>query len=290
LVPKVPHEAPILILREHPEVLAELLATQAQVPEHEAIRIEDANFSQTMSAEYRSDLALSLRNRTGQVVLGVLLEVQSAIDADKLWSWPVYATTFRARLRCRVELVVLTPSRSVARWASQPVELAEGWGWAPRVLGPEQIPRVTSVEQARANPELAELSVLVHPEVDVARATIDAAAQLDEERRTLYTDLALFGLDPTTRAELEIAMDLTNYEFKSPLFKGKIEAARAAGTEAGTLRSKAEDVLTVLTARGLAVSDEQRARVLASRDLQMLERWLIRAATRSSMDEVLADG
>lgn len=44
-------------------------------------------------------------------------------------------------------------------------------------------------------------------------------------------------------------------------------------------KGEAQAILTVLEARGVRVTDEERARILASTDLAQLERWLRVAAT-----------
>ena len=46
-------------------------------------------------------------------------------------------------------------------------------------------------------------------------------------------------------------------------------------------------ILRVLEARGLTVSEAQRARVLNRHDLPTLDRWLVGAATASSTEEAL---
>ena len=56
----------------------------------------------------------------------------------------------------------------------------------------------------------------------------------------------------------------------------------AAGFREGT----AQAVLTVLQARGIAVSDAARERILAQTDLERLKRWLERAAVAKSVDSV----
>jgi len=53
--------------------------------------------------------------------------------------------------------------------------------------------------------------------------------------------------------------------------------------------AKAESILTVLAARGFAVSDIVRARVLGCKDLSVLDRWLARAVTASSDADVIAN-
>ncbi|MEZ4300530.1 MAG: protein kinase [Polyangiaceae bacterium] len=64
-------------------------------------------------------------------------------------------------------------------------------------------------------------------------------------------------------------------------------AGRREGRSEGRLEQAARAVLTVLHARGLVVLDVERVRILAERDPDRLERWLHRAATLSSVDEVL---
>ena len=53
--------------------------------------------------------------------------------------------------------------------------------------------------------------------------------------------------------------------------------------------SKAEAVVSVLEARGLAPDEAVRRRILSCRDPSQLESWLARAAVASSLDEVIAD-
>ncbi len=54
--------------------------------------------------------------------------------------------------------------------------------------------------------------------------------------------------------------------------------------------AKAKAVLTVLEARGLAVSEDVRRRILSCDDQPKLERWLRKAVTAMSADEAVAGG
>jgi hypothetical protein len=47
--------------------------------------------------------------------------------------------------------------------------------------------------------------------------------------------------------------------------------------------------LVVLEARGINVSDEVRERVTACDDLELLDRWLVRAATVASAEEIFRE-
>ncbi len=58
---------------------------------------------------------------------------------------------------------------------------------------------------------------------------------------------------------------------------------------AGEARGRATALLTILSARGFAVSGPAREQILATADLESLDRWLYKAATAASLDEVLAE-
>jgi len=57
----------------------------------------------------------------------------------------------------------------------------------------------------------------------------------------------------------------------------------------GRVESRAQDVLTVLEARALLVTEDARAHVLACTDLDVLERWLRKAVTATSVEEIFRD-
>ena len=61
----------------------------------------------------------------------------------------------------------------------------------------------------------------------------------------------------------------------------------AKGETAGFAKGKIDAILAVLAARGLAVSRETRARIEACEDLPTLDRWIARAATVTSAEDVL---
>lgn len=66
-------------------------------------------------------------------------------------------------------------------------------------------------------------------------------------------------------------------------------AGQAAGMAAGQAAGMARAILAVLSSRGVAVSDEVRARIASCTDGATLERWIARAAVASSAVDVLAD-
>lgn len=65
--------------------------------------------------------------------------------------------------------------------------------------------------------------------------------------------------------------------------------ARAEQAEAQAIDARTRGVLAVLRARGLAISDAARERILAERDANRLDRWLEAAVGAASVEEVLTD-
>lgn len=144
-----------------------------------------------------------------------------------------------------------------------------------------------SCRQAERDPELAVLSAMAHgkdePDVaiSIATAALAACRRLDDERAMLYFDLIGISLGDAARAAFEDLMGEGNYEFQSDFAKKH----RAAGKVAG----RAEAVLTVLDARGIAVSAEQKARVLDCIDAGALDRWIRKAVTVATAEELFTN-
>ena len=63
----------------------------------------------------------------------------------------------------------------------------------------------------------------------------------------------------------------------------------ARGVAQGQLRRAVASVLTVLEARGLSVSPGDQTRIEGCQDLEVLQHWLMRAATATTVDGVFED-
>jgi hypothetical protein len=70
--------------------------------------------------------------------------------------------------------------------------------------------------------------------------------------------------------------------------EGEIKG-RAEGEIKGRAEGRAQALLTFLTVRGLAVSDELRERILGCGDIATLDRWIARAATARSAADALSE-
>jgi len=80
-----------------------------------------------------------------------------------------------------------------------------------------------------------------------------------------------------SRRALEVLMK--GYEYQSDFAKKYVAQGRT--------EEAARAVLMVLGARGVAVPDAHRERILAQKDPERLERWLEKAAVASSVTQVL---
>jgi hypothetical protein len=80
---------------------------------------------------------------------------------------------------------------------------------------------------------------------------------------------------------------MKGYEYQSPFAKQYVAQGRAEGLAEGRTEEAARAVLTVLRARGLAVPDAVRERILSQKDPERLERWLEKAAVAASVAAVL---
>ena len=77
-------------------------------------------------------------------------------------------------------------------------------------------------------------------------------------------------------------------KFFSAAQRRNFERGRAEGKAQGKAEGKAAALLQILMRRGLMVTAEQRRRIVGSADLAVLERWLDRALSVSSVAELLA--
>jgi hypothetical protein len=293
----VRHEGLVALFRNRPTLAPELLrdVLGLELPRYSEARIESSDLSQALPAESRADLVVLLLH--GKPVLAVVLEVQLSRDPDKKYSWPVYLSSLRARLRCPTELLVVAPHKAVARWCAQPIAVgSSGFTLRPWVLGPEAIPVVTDERLAREDPELAVLSVIAHGKSQagpaIAQVVLKATRQLEGERAMLYLELTQRSLSQAARSAFEALMQ--NLTFKTELarkyFTGVKHARKEGkeeGKEEGKQEGKQEAVLAVLAGRGLRVDAQARQRILSCTNPAQLDLWLHKVAAVGSVRELL---
>jgi hypothetical protein len=302
-VPSLPHEGILEIFRNCPTLATDFLEKvliQA-IPTFTAVRVTEADASQLIAAERRADLVLLFDRDPDQPAFALVLESQFSEDDDKRRSWPLYIAALHSKHRCPV-LLVVTVDAATARWARKPIPLGHpDFILTPLVIGPEDIPFVD--EPDKSAPESAVLSVVAHARnledhvaIRVAKLTIEACGHLDDTRFSNHYDLVLVSLRDSARNALEELMK-SGYRVQSEFVKKHRDAGRQEGRqegrpegrEEGRQEGEAKAVVTFLEARKITVSDEARARILKTTDLGILDRWLQKAATVTSVDELFRD-
>jgi hypothetical protein len=289
------HEGLIKLVRDRPAFAADLLADllAVKVPSFRKARLVDVTLNQVRPAEYRAD-AVVLFTR-GKPVFGAIVEVQLRPKKRKRYTWPLYAVGARARERCPFVVLVVTPSAGTAKWAARPIELGGGNQYRPLVIGPQGVPKLTDPARARREPQLAVLSVMAHGKGEATTAAaIGAAAaraisRLPEEQRLLYSLLIETNLSEAARKAIEMQPGLVNFfsaAQRRNFERGRAEG-KAEGKAEGEAKATAAALLKILTRRGLTPTAEQRRRILKCADLAMLERWLDRSLSVSSVDGLL---
>lgn len=176
----------------------------------------------------------------GSPVQAVVVEVQLGKDRHKRWTWPVYLSTLRARLRCPAALLVVCVDTRTAAWCAGPIVLGHpGWVLRPLTVGPEQVPVLTDRATALQAPELAVLSAMTHgshPQHErVLDVMVEALDVIDKDRAVQYAEFVLAALPAAARRYLEGLMAIQTYEFQSDYAR----RLRAEGAVDGETRGRA---------------------------------------------------
>jgi hypothetical protein len=300
-VPSLSHEALVLLFRNRPTLAEELLRDTLHVslPKHAHVRVGEADLTELVPTEYRADLVIVLEGEREHEPAGaIIVEPQLSKDAQKRWSWPTYVCGLRARLRCNVVLLVISIDEAVAAWARAPIETGHpGFTLTPLVVGPEAVPAILDVAVAKRAPELAVLSAVAHghddPDraVQIANAALATCVGLDREREVLYSDLVFISLSEAAKSIMEKLMASGHYEPQSEFARNLLKLRREAetGRAEGRAEGEAAAVLAVLETRGLALTEEQRARIRGCTEADVLDRWVRKAVTVASADELFRE-
>ena len=298
-MPSRKHQSLTKLLSESPQLIPLLVrdVLGLDVPEDFELLPAPDTVKEAQYPEHAADGAVLLRQEGGVTREVFVIEVQLRPDEDKRLSWPWYVAGIRLRLRCPVTLVVLTDDEATAAWSAKPIDLGRGqMVLRPLVIGPSQIPRTLEMDRALAHPELAVLAVIAHGDEDGAellgRAALAASVQLgttDPIRANLYVDLVLAFLGEAARKALEDDMGVSTDQYISDFARRYVSQGRDEGRDEGRAKGHAEALLLVFESRGLAVSEQVRARVTECTDVEQLDAWLARAITAKDVDSVFEE-
>ena len=289
-MPSLEHNGFVDMFRENPTLAPRFLATlfHLDIPPYTSVTVVESALDQLIPVEFRADLVLELHDASGAIVLAIVLEVQREKDPDKKFSWLVYVAVVRARKRCPTIVLVVAPDADVAAWAMEPIDSGLGRGsCSPLVLGPAIVPRITDEALAEQEPELALLSAVAHGNgpngLDVIQAFSRALDRLDRELAAAYFQIVYTALREPMRNALEAMVMERQAETKAtfpPLMQKLIDGGELKGARGVLLR--------LIAQAGIALSDDDRARVQACADLATLEHWVDNVRDAKTAADVLA--
>ena len=278
------HEVLVDLFRNRPSLAAEILSEVlgVKMPVYAEARLASVDLTEVQPAEYRADVVVVLLLEGDAPVRVIVVEVQLERNERKRYTWPAYLAVSRAVHECPADLLVVAPEAGVAAWCAEPIEMgAPGFVLRPQVLRRADVPVVEDAAEASRRPELGVLSAMAHGETErgaaIASVVLPMLGGLDDERARFYYDLVYNSLNEAARKALDAKMK--GYEYQSDFAKKYYGQGRAEGA--------AHSVLRLLQARGVAVSEAQRDRILAEKDLERLERWFDRAMVAATVADVL---
>ncbi|MEO5726656.1 MAG: hypothetical protein ABI134_28535 [Byssovorax sp.] len=289
-MPTLEHNGFVDMFRENPALAPHLIATlfHVELPPYASVAVVESSLDLLIPVEFRADLVLELLNENGARVLLIVLEMQRDQDPDKKYSWPVYITAARAKKRCPAIVLVVAPDAAVAAWAAESIDVGLGFTTVqPLVLGPAIVPEVTDADEAAKETELAILSAAVHGNgpngLAVVLAALGALGRLDQEHAAVYFQIIYDALrEPMQRAMEALAMEWqTDGKATFPPFAQRI-------FERGKLEGLRDALLRLAARAGIALTEDDRARIHACTDTATLDRWVENVLGAKTAADVLS--
>ena len=285
----MPHEGPLDLVRQHPEIAVEFAqGAGIKLPGEIAVSLAPTDMSEVVPVQYLADMVVLISDAaTSEPVLAVIIEPQLRDSETKRYSWPVYVTTARRIAKCPAAvLVVLCPDPAEAAKCRRLIRTGHpGFDLAPIVIDSGGPPGRDGAGGPYLTVFAASMGGIDMGSEPGARRVLDAmaSAEVSDADRLRMTAIILRLASDAARQILEAMMTTSEYE------KTFIERIHDEGIAEGEAKGKAEAVLKLLDARHLAPSKEQRQRVTSCTDTLQLDLWFDRAITASTVAEVFAD-
>jgi hypothetical protein len=285
------HESVLLWLRDDPARLSALLLLTGHAPCAAELAVEDSALRVAFPVEVSPDLVLR-ETASSNARRWVLVEVQRQRDEAKARRWPLAMAN---RHGPNGQLVVITPSEEVARWAVEVASHRSGdtaWGVRPTVmrLGFREAAAIL----AQGPAEMAVFAAWAvqgrrgRRALTIAQEALARAASIsDGALRRSVEEGILAVLHPTVVAKVRRGpmIDINQLPKNPAVEKWKAEL-RADGEARGEVRQ----LVRVLRRRGFVGCPEIEARVLATTDTDRIEQWTDRALIAATLAEVFAEG
>jgi predicted transposase YdaD len=168
-----------------------------------------------------------------------------------------------------------------------------GFRLVPVVIGFDDVPCVRDRAAALRLPELAMLSVMAHPELEIAEVAINAISQLPADRSRLYLDVIMMAVPAAIRQILEARMQ--GYEYQSDFARKYYGQGREEGRQEGREEGLRAAVVALARTKCKQLSDDDIAAIEAISDQGLLTELVtslgkVRRASeaRAALDRALA--
>ncbi|ROO89090.1 hypothetical protein EDD29_6777 [Actinocorallia herbida] len=292
-MPSPRHDSLNSIFRRRPELALEILhdLCGAAIDSTVLARVESNDFNTRPSDDFTPDTVI-VAGPPQSPTLGVIVEIQYEKSERKRRQLARYAMQLCLLLDRPAHVLVIAPTRSAAVFYETPlVTILPGYTFRPHVVGSETIPVIADPAEAAAHIDLSALSVMAHGAGNrkVVTAFMAAIESIPREKGNSYTEHC-WNISPLpVRKIMEEIMKTNEWPAFSPFAREHFGKGRAEGHAEGEVDGLARSILLVLDSRGLAVDGQVRARIEECREAEVLEKWLMRAATASVADEVFAD-
>ncbi|MFJ6100516.1 hypothetical protein ACIQHY_05870 [Streptomyces sp. NPDC092359] len=292
-----PHEAMHRIFQHDTRLFSRLSGLLGlSLPPPVDVTVMPTDLTESAPVERRVDTLLRLDSaEEGSLLLAI--EAQGKKDPAKPASWAYYTAYLWTKYRMPTALLVVCQDRATAEWAGRPVSSGPPHlptlTVQPVVVGPHNMPVITDPAEAGADLALTALSAITHagdPDIGAILKALSAALKdVPEDVADPIIEFTAQGLGNRPVRELWrnlVAVDLSFYT--SYLSEEIRDEGREQGREQGRAQGSAAAILTVLEQRGLTVTDAVRERVEHCDDPDTLHRWLKRAVTAATTEEVFA--
>jgi hypothetical protein len=255
------------------------------LPEPSDVQVLTVDLTETRPMERRADSVLLVQFRDGNPASRCILLVESQTDPDDVrrQRWPYYIAFLQDKYECPVLLLVVCSKRDTAQWAREPIMIGLAgltcMTVTAVVLGPDNVPAVTSPVEAADDIPFAVFSALTHSRGPEAHAILTALAAaldtIDTETADFLVEFTEAGLGNTPGQRIWKALMATvTYSYTSEL--------RAKGRAEG----QAQSILQILDRRGITVDNVSRERIESCTDADTLSAWLDRALTAAKATDL----
>ena len=301
------HEVAHRIFQDRPELLPPVFNILGiPLPENPAVEVLTPDVTEVRPVERRVDSVLRIKPPGSREFL-LAVEAQEKKDRTKGAAWAYYLSYLRAKYDQPALLLVVCQDRSTASWATGPFKFGlTDWtalSVHPLVLGPGNVPVIKDPEEAAQDVALASFSALMHgrdPDVPaILEAVARALGKVDPKSAAYYDEMLDIGLGKTPAGKMWRNLmgsgiyfpghgSLIEEKYLEGEAKGKAEG-KAEGEVKGRAEERAQMILRVLAKRQVPIPDSTRHSITDCTDLDMLGRWLDRAFTATTVEDLFTE-